>query len=557
MLKKLIILVLSVFFSSFCITASIALAQKQNGPGGQDIGIPLTTFETDDFSGSGVCAHCHSKLYTATGEDVSIDAHWRSTMMANAAKDPLWLAKVKSEVVRNPALKDIIEEKCARCHMGMARYQAETNGSDIGIFDEGFLNPDHPLHQAAMDGVSCALCHQIQEENLGEESSFTGKYIIDTASFPPHRKIFGPYENPAVKQTLMENNSGFSPLYSGHFKESKLCSSCHTLFTPTVDSHGNVIPDKEFPEQMTYLEWKHSNFNTSCQGCHVPEDSVTTVISNRPKNLEKRTPFGLHHFVGGNSFMLELLKNNSADLGVTADTTHLNNTIARTITLLGQKTATISSFASLAQNQLTLEITLKNLAGHKVPTGIPIRRLWLHVTVVNANNDVIFESGKPLPDGRIVGNDADEDATMYEPHYDFITNSSQVQIYEAIMRNTDNEVTQTLLRAYSYAKDNRLLPAGFIKETADDDVAVWGNAKTDEDFTGGQDDITYQIDVDNSEGPFVITTELLFQALSYPFIKDFQADDVKDEELVVSFMGQYANEDKVPVLVAMEEISVP
>ncbi len=59
---------------------------------------PLTTFETTDFSGSGVCAFCHSRLSDEDGNDVSNDAHWRSTMMANAAKDPLWQAKISAEV---------------------------------------------------------------------------------------------------------------------------------------------------------------------------------------------------------------------------------------------------------------------------------------------------------------------------------------------------------------------------------------------------------------------------------------------------------------------------
>jgi hypothetical protein len=41
----------------------------------------------------------------------------------------------------------------------------------------------------------------------------------------------------------------------------------------------------------------------------------------------------------------------------------------------------------------------------------------------------------------------------YEPHYDVITKPGQVQIYEGIMLNTDNEVTYTLLRAAKYVKD--------------------------------------------------------------------------------------------------------
>lgn len=46
-------------------------------------------------------------------------------MMANAAKDPLWQAKVSTEVQPyiGTGLEQAIQEKCSRCHMGMARYQ--------------------------------------------------------------------------------------------------------------------------------------------------------------------------------------------------------------------------------------------------------------------------------------------------------------------------------------------------------------------------------------------------------------------------------------------------
>ena len=52
-------------------------------------------------------------------------------------------------------------------------------------------------------------------------------------------------------------------------------------------------------------------------------------------------------------------------------------------------------------------------------------------------------------DGSIEGADTDDDFNHYEPHYDVITEPGQVQIYEAIMQNSDGDVTHTLLRAAS------------------------------------------------------------------------------------------------------------
>ena len=55
-------------------------------------GLPLSDFKSDNFVGSGKCAVCHHLLVDEQGKSASIHDHWRGTMMANAAKDPLWQA---------------------------------------------------------------------------------------------------------------------------------------------------------------------------------------------------------------------------------------------------------------------------------------------------------------------------------------------------------------------------------------------------------------------------------------------------------------------------------
>ncbi len=199
---------------------------------------------------------------------------------------------------------------------------------------------------------------------------------------------------------------------------------------------GNYL--KEFPEQTTYLEWEHSGFSQTCQDCHLPDAVGSVAISNRPRRLAARSPFGQHHYVGGNSFMVGLLMANAADLGVTADAAHLDATISRTLAQLQENTATVAAEASLVGwNVLTVTVNVTNLAGHKFPSGIPSRRAWLHVTVADAEGTTLFESGAPLADGKIAGNDADADLLTYEPHYETITSADQVQIYETVMLNNE------------------------------------------------------------------------------------------------------------------------
>ncbi len=131
-------------------------------------------FQTSLFVTHQLCAKCHDNLRDSSGQDVSIPKDWCSTMMANAGLDPLWQAKVHSEIIRNPSFKETIEKKCSTCHMPMAKTQAEFDGKKIQIFDNGFLNPKNPYHKLAKEGVSCTLCHQIQPN-----SSFSGGYVID------------------------------------------------------------------------------------------------------------------------------------------------------------------------------------------------------------------------------------------------------------------------------------------------------------------------------------------------------------------------------------------
>src|SRR5262249_34194484 len=132
-------------------------------------------------------------------------------------------------------------------------------------------------------------------------------------------------------------------------------------------------------------------------------------------------------------------------------------------------------------------VSVQNLSGHKLPTAYPSRRAWLHVTLRDRNGRILFESGALNADGSIKGNDNDEDAARFEPHYPEIVRDDQVQIYESIMAGADGSVTTGLLTALRYVKDNRLLPKGFDKGSAAALVAVHGDAEQDADFAAGGD----------------------------------------------------------------------
>ena len=513
-----------------------------------DPGAPLIQFSTSHFAGSGNCAQCHSNLKDASGKDVSIDTSWRSTMMANAAKDPYFLAKTASEVANLPALKGAIEDACATCHMPMATTQAVSDGTAVSMLGSGFLSASNSLNKAAIDGNSCTLCHQIQSSGLGTDDTFGGKYKIDTSTSSPNRIVYGPYSSPLTGP--MQSVVGFTPTQGDQTGSASLCATCHTVYTPVVDDQGNVVGN--FPEQTAYLEWANSSYGSnpagqlSCQACHMPTASGSTAISNNPTTLTARSPFYQHAFIGGSSLILNIMSAHVNELGISASTDQMQATSQLTSAQLGSKAGQVSVVSSALENGvLKVTLSVSDQTGHKFPTGFPSRRAWIQFTVTDSTGKVVFESGKPNADGSISGNDADSKSGAYEPHYDVITSSDQVQIYESIMSDTDGKVTYNLLKGAGYLKDNRLLPTGFDKTTAPSDAGVYGGALGDANFTGGSDQVTYQVSL-GGKGPYTVTARLLYQTVSFQFSKAFVGSD----SLVTSFLGYYKTADKTPNLVS-------
>jgi hypothetical protein len=506
-------------------------------------GFPLSTFTSASFSGSGNCAVCHTRLKDTQGNDVSIDSQWRSTMMANASKDPFWQANVAEEVLQFPAISEVVQDACALCHMPAARTQAVANKTAVGVLGSGFLDAANGLHDAAMDGNTCSVCHQIQAAGLGTAKSY-GAFQIDTGATAPSRPIYGPYPNPLTSP--MQSVVGYTPTQGPQVGDPGLCATCHTVYTPFINDKGEV--GGTFPEQTPYLEWQQSTYGAglACQSCHMPAASNVAASVN-PTTLAPRSTFFQHQFAGGNVLMLKMMQTNAQSLGMTASTAQFAGTIAAAQGMVSQRAATLSiSNSALVGNGLSVTLKLSDAAGHKFPTGFPSRRAWLHVTVKDASGKVVFESGKVNEDGSIVGNDADAKAGAVEPHYDLITSSDQVQIYESVMGDVNGKATYVLLRGATYLKDNRLLPLGFDKSKSSKDTAVAGDAYADANFKGGGDEVTYQLQLKGA-GPYTVTAELLYQEMGYRFAQSLFG---QKDALITGFNTLYQSMDKTPSVVA-------
>ena len=264
----------------------------------------------------------------------------------------------------------------------------------------------------------------------------------------------------------------------------------------------------------------------------VQEPTRVTNTLGKPRDGMSR-----HVFVGGNFFMQRVLNRYRADLGVWALPEEFEAAATRTTEHLKSKTALISiDRVDVSGGRLQAEISLENLSGHKFPTAYPSRRAWLHVTIKDRNNVVFFESGALNPNGSIQGNDNDADPNRFEPHYTEINNPDQVQIYEDIMVGANNMPTTGLLTAVRFIKDNRLLPKGFDKRTAEQMIAPQGGAMNDADFMGGGDKIRYSVPLGNAQGPYQVEAEFWFQPISYRWANNLKPYNAMEPQ---RFTGYY------------------
>lgn len=496
------------------------------------------------------CIACHNNLFTPGGEDVSIGSDWSGSMMANSARDPYWQAAVRRETLDHPSAQAAIEDECAKCHMPMMGYQAHAEGRHGVIFAHlAAPQNDNLTTRLATDGVSCSGCHQIRPDKLGTRESFVGGFTIDEKLPPGQRQIFGPYDVDPGRVTIMRSAALFEPVQSAHVQDSEVCATCHTLYTHSLDEAGNVIG--ELPEQVPYLEWRHSAYreSRSCQSCHMPTVEAPTAITGVWG--QPREGFSRHVFRGGNFFMMRLLNRFRDELGVQALPHVLEAAAERTVRHLETSAARLSiKDLSLERGRLQARVRVENLAGHKLPTAYPSRRVWIRFSVRDGRDRIVFESGSLKPDGSIAGNDNDADPARYEPHYRCIEAPGQVQIYEAIMAGPDDRITTGLLTAVRFIKDNRILPDGFDKSVAEADVAVRGAAHKDEDFQASGDQLLYRVPVDERDGPFTVTAELWYQPIGYRWAHNLAGKKSMETD---RFVGYYrAMADSTAALLARE-----
>lgn len=560
MSRTYIVVLTLLLFIAGALVAISALSRPANPHGSAWIeayrnGHPLPDFDNGLFVTSGACESCHGSdpdglaSVTFEGADVNVVDAWRAGLMANSAKDPYWRAKMRQEMLNAPGHSDATGDFCTKCHAPLGRHAHS-------FFDQGLYTFEFMLTDTAgLDGVSCVACHQQSEEQLGKNHS-------GDLFFEHERIAYGPFESPLASPMLMF--SGYEPVFSQHISDAGICAGCHTLITQTIDLNGEFTGNS-FVEQATYHEWLNSIYgedelNITCQHCHMPSLGMKQpIVLAAGYDTPGRAPFSRHSFAGANVLMLEIMRDHRDTLAINASEDDFNAAIEATLDMLQWQTLGLElNLLDRDEDTLRVELVIENLAGHKFPSGYPARRTFVNVEVRDAlTQEVLFVSGTFDEQGYLIS-----ETEPYEPHYDVIRATDQVQIYEIVMADVNGNPTTLLEQGAGYLKDNRLVPVGFSTQHAVYDTTLLaGNVLNDPNFNRdafgsegtGIDRLHYFVPMNSHTAELQMNVNIWYQSVPPKWVDDLS---VVDDPMVAHFTNMYAAANKTPVLVKSAAMNI-
>jgi MYXO-CTERM domain-containing protein len=389
------------------------------------------------------CENCH--LYMNAGVQAQDPPYspfrtWQGSMMANAARDPVFWAGVAVADADSPGDTEL----CVRCHA--PRAFLEGNGGATSMEE---------LEGPQLQGVECELCHRSMEDP--ETPAGNAQYLIDDVVVGTNVPRRGPWD--FTDGNDEPPHSWIADPYTG---SSRLCGTCHDVTTERerVDDDG-VGLGMPFNEQRTYAEWLASDYAEpgdgfrSCQDCHMPAVADMPGCTQHV-NLQSHPVGGRRHdLVGANRFMVELLRSEFGSSGTNDIADLFFNTTLDNMDAFLPTSATVELTApaevDIAEGISALGVRVINNTGHKLPTGYSEGRvMWLEVTAEYAG-EIVYSSGL-WDQARGIQQDA------------------QVRTYLAEAEDYADGTKFHLLRNNHWVIDNRIPPAGLTPNIETDPV---------------------------------------------------------------------------------------
>jgi hypothetical protein len=351
------------------------------------------------------CRSCHGD-YNSAIEPWYL---WKGSMMAQAQRDPVFLATLAVAEQDAPAVGDM----CLRCHTPGGWFEGrsvDTLGGQVTALDR--------------QGVQCDYCHRLVDPvyTPGVSPAKDADVLAALDQIPPDygngMAVADP--DPIRRGPYADAQASHEFLDSAIHRSSNLCGSCHNVSNPVFKegtTPGTYVPDtldqqhldnttdNMAPVERTFAEWLQSEYAStgvyapqfagdkpdgivsSCQDCHMAD----TTGKGSNQNSPNRTDLGTHDLTGGNHFAPDIIP---TFFGGEVDVAHLQAGKARVIAML-QKAATLVVTQGPASGlQPTVDVEVINETGHKLPTGYPEgRRVWVNVRAYDGSSNLIYESG--------------------------------------------------------------------------------------------------------------------------------------------------------------------
>ncbi len=460
-----------------------ALAQWIDLPGTQ----PHDLDSTLPLAPASDCTACHGRGDPEAASAFMPGDTWVGSMMANAVRDPLFLAALTIAEQDRPGIGDF----CLRCHSPSAFTAGRTRASALAG-----LGTTPPLLPPDSDGVTCDACHRM----TSAAAPGNGQYVYSTSDVR-----FAQYAD----SVSMRHGAGASTFTSGP----ALCGTCHELANPLV--HRRALDGSDTGEPMpldtTYSEWAASAFARTgtasardCEDCHMPRSPVDGFVSTEGGSL--RTTPERHDFAGGNVWGILLVRDTRADPAL-APFYDLAALRARQMLESAAALEITTAPADAAPGDTVHVATrIENRAGHKLPTGYADgRRVWLEVALIDARGVETVVSGRY---------DAAEGLLD--------TSDPQLRVYEAVHGRVGVGPEEHLALHDTVVRDTRI-PAREM-------VASSAIAPVERDYAGGaggalrnDDSATYAIDIPrDASGTLTVRVRAMYQSTTRAYV-DFLA----------------------------------
>ena len=346
-----------------------------------------------------VCQGCHG-LYA------EYDAYdtWKGTMMANAARDPLFHAALTVANQDTPGSGEI----CIRCHSPPAWLAGRSQPPLVENFQ-----PDD------FESVQCDFCHRLNEGPDGVPFIGNGRYYV--ADDFVRR---GPFKTPWLR-TIGSTR-----------RTTKKAGSAASATTSPIRSR-TVSPSSARTRSGSRARFRAKG--KSCQSCHFPsEQGPACGAPNMPTRTVHR-----HQLAGGNYWMPLVFAGEYPELGRQAAYEATAENAKEKLKAAADVTLTLPSNV-VAGETLAFTVRVQNNTGHKLPTGYPEgRRMWLEVAVTDADGAMLLHSG---------AYDADTSERAADP---------ALRTYEVRMAAGGKEGFHFILQD-QLLQDNRIPPRGFV-----------------------------------------------------------------------------------------------